>query len=66
MGASGVNAQVLRALVDVTALVALVQCGVWGQPHTTREKGTTAGGVLGAGTGAILGATVAAPELEQQ
>ena len=51
----------LRALVDVTALVALVQCGVWGQPHTTREKGTIAGGVLGAGTGAILGANGGRP-----
>jgi uncharacterized protein YcfJ len=32
-----------------------------GQPLTTREKGTLAGGVLGAGTGAIVGSAVGAP-----
>src|SRR5713101_1507460 len=32
-----------------------------GQPLTTREKGVLAGGVLGAGTGAIIGSAVGSP-----
>jgi len=32
-----------------------------GAPLTTREKGTLAGGALGAGTGAIIGAAVGHP-----
>ena len=32
-----------------------------GQPLSTREKGTLGGGVLGAGTGAIIGAAVGHP-----
>jgi outer membrane protein with glycine zipper len=48
--------------VGAMALVgALVLAGCSGQPLSTREKGTLGGGVLGAGTGAIIGAAVGAP-----
>ncbi len=46
----------------VLALAALIfLAGCSGQPLTTREKGTAVGGVLGAGTGAIIGAAIGAP-----
>jgi hypothetical protein len=35
--------------------------GCYGQPLSTREKGTFAGGILGAGTGAIIGSAVGHP-----
>lgn len=48
-----------------TAAIALAALflvsGCYGQPLSTREKGTIAGGVLGAGTGAIIGAAVGHP-----
>ncbi len=51
--------------VMVAAAIALVGAfalaGCSGQPLSTREKGTIGGGVLGAGTGAIIGAAVGAP-----
>jgi osmotically inducible lipoprotein OsmB len=51
--------------VMVAAAIALVGAfalaGCSGQPLSTREKGTLGGGVLGAGTGAIIGAAVGAP-----
>jgi uncharacterized protein YcfJ len=50
-----------RALVTAVAFVGLLQGGCSGHPLTTREKGTLAGGVLGAGTGAIIGAAVGHP-----
>src|SRR5215471_5181705 len=44
------------------ALAALVLIsGCYGQPLSTREKGTLAGGILGGGTGAIIGAAVGHP-----
>ena len=44
------------------ALAALLLIsGCYGQPLSTREKGTLAGGVLGGGTGAIIGAAVGHP-----
>jgi uncharacterized protein YcfJ len=46
-------------LIAVVTVVALSGCS--GQPLTTREKGTLAGGALGAGTGAIIGSAVGAP-----
>jgi hypothetical protein len=47
---------------SVFALAALILIsGCYGQPLSTREKGTLAGGVLGAGTGAIVGSAVGAP-----
>ena len=48
----------------VAALVmgaASALAGCTGQPLSTREKGTLGGGVLGAGTGAIIGAAVGHP-----
>ena len=51
--------------VTVAAAIALVGAfalaGCSGQPLSTREKGPIGGGVLGAGTGAIIGAAVGAP-----
>jgi uncharacterized protein HemX len=48
--------------VGVMALLgALALAGCSGEPLSTREKGTIGGGVLGAGTGAIIGAAVGAP-----
>ena len=48
-----------------TAAIALAALflvsGCYGQPLSTREKGTLAGGILGAGTGAIIGAAVGHP-----
>jgi phage tail tape-measure protein len=41
------------------AMIAVAGC--YGQPLSTREKGTLAGGAIGAGTGAIVGAAVGAP-----
>jgi len=51
-----------KVAVAAVALVgALAPAGCSGQPLTTREKGTLGGGVLGAGTGAIIGAAVGHP-----
>jgi osmotically inducible lipoprotein OsmB len=41
------------------AVIAIAGC--YGQPLSTREKGTLAGGAIGAGSGAIVGAAVGAP-----
>ena len=58
--AKGTNrGKVAVAAVALIGALALVGCS--GQPLTTREKGTLGGGVLGAGTGAIIGAAVGAP-----
>jgi uncharacterized protein YcfJ len=43
----------------MAALILVPGCS--GQPLTTREKGTIGGGLLGAGTGAIIGAAVGHP-----
>jgi uncharacterized protein YcfJ len=44
------------------ALAALILIsGCYGQPLSTREKGTLGGGILGAGTGAIIGLAVGHP-----
>ena len=53
-----------RRSMAVAALVmgaAFALAGCTGQPLSTREKGTLGGGVLGAGTGAIIGAAVGHP-----
>jgi Glycine zipper len=53
-----------RSLMLAAAMVlvgAFALAGCSGQPLSTREKGTLGGGVLGAGTGAIIGAAVGAP-----
>jgi osmotically inducible lipoprotein OsmB len=58
------NSSNRRGLIAVLAIAfvgtfALAGCS--GEPLSTREKGTIGGGVLGAGTGAIIGAAVGAP-----
>jgi phage tail tape-measure protein len=45
--------------IACAALIAVAGC--YGQPLSTREKGTLAGGAIGAGSGAIVGAAVGAP-----
>jgi outer membrane protein with glycine zipper len=56
----GVVAHITKP-VALLALVGLVLGGCYGQPLSTREKGTLAGGAIGAGTGAIIGSAVGAP-----
>ena len=53
----------LTTLTKGAAVMALtlILAGCSGQPLSTREKGTLAGGALGAGTGAIVGSAVGAP-----
>jgi len=51
----------VMALGALALVGALALAGCSGQPLSTREKGTLGGGVLGAGTGAIIGAAVGAP-----
>ena len=48
-------------IVGIALGVLFLLSGCSGQPLTIREKGTLAGGVLGAGTGAIIGSAVGAP-----
>jgi uncharacterized protein YcfJ len=50
---------IVAAALVLCAAFALTGCT--GQPLSTREKGTLGGGVLGAGTGAIIGAAVGHP-----
>src|ERR1700692_3280325 len=47
------------AAIVLIGAFALAECS--GQRLSTREKGTIGGGVLGAGTGAIIGAAVGSP-----
>src|SRR6202022_3524832 len=49
------------AIMGVALAVLFLVSGCSGQPLSTREKGTLAGGALGAGTGAIVGSAVGAP-----
>ncbi len=53
------NKSTLKLLLVITATLFLAACS--GQPLSTREKGTIFGGVLGAGSGAIIGSAVGAP-----
>jgi uncharacterized protein YcfJ len=48
-------------LVSAALAGTLLLAGCSGQPLTTREKGTIAGGAIGLGAGAIVGSTVGAP-----
>jgi Glycine zipper len=51
----------MLATVAVVLVAAFALAGCSGQPLSTREEGTLGGGVLGAGTGAIIGAAVGHP-----
>jgi osmotically inducible lipoprotein OsmB len=55
---SNIRSMAVAALVVGSAFTL---AGCTGQPLSTREKGTLGGGVLGAGTGAIIGAAVGHP-----
>ena len=50
---------IIKGLFVAVAIAVVMGCS--GQPLSTREKGTLGGGVIGAGTGAIIGAAVGAP-----
>jgi uncharacterized protein YcfJ len=47
--------------IILAAVMILAMFGCEGQPLSTREKGTLAGGGLGAATGAIIGAASGSP-----
>jgi uncharacterized protein YcfJ len=47
--------------IVLAAVMVIAMFGCEGQPLSTREKGTLAGGGLGAATGAIIGAATGAP-----
>ena len=49
------------AVAVFVLVAAFALAGCTGQPLSTREEGTLGGGVLGAGTGAIIGAAVGHP-----
>ncbi|HYL58314.1 MAG TPA: glycine zipper domain-containing protein [Candidatus Acidoferrales bacterium] len=49
------------AIAIVLWAVVMTLTGCSGTPLSTREKGTLAGGAIGAGTGAIVGSAVGAP-----
>jgi len=51
----------MKIMAAGLAFVSLLASGCSGQPLSTREKGLLGGGVLGAGTGAIIGAAVGHP-----
>jgi hypothetical protein len=52
--------QRLIALV-LSMLMILAMIGCYGEPLSTREKGTLIGGAAGAGAGALVGSAVGAP-----
>ena len=54
--------RVVRFVVIFAATFLLMACS--GQPLSTREKGTLFGGVVGAGSGAIIGSAVGAPGVD--
>lgn len=49
------------AKLTLVAAAAILLAACSGQPLSTREKGTLLGGVVGAGSGAIIGSAVGAP-----
>ncbi len=49
------------AIATMLWIVAMTLTGCSGTPLSTREKGTLAGGAIGAGSGAIIGSAVGAP-----
>lgn len=58
---SGIPNKGSLAAVALVLITAFALAGCSGEPLSTREKGTLGGGVLGAGTGAIIGAAVGHP-----
>jgi hypothetical protein len=51
--------RLLTLTVAGAAIITIAGC--YGQPLSTREKGTLAGGAIGAGGGALVGAAVGHP-----
>lgn len=51
--------RIVTLIVAAGALIAIAGCS--GQPLTTRETGTLAGGAIGVGGGALVGAAVGHP-----
>jgi len=56
-----VNTSMLRSIAVAAGLALFVAGRCWAQSMTTTEQGLVGGGVLGAGTGAIVGAAVHHP-----
>jgi uncharacterized protein YcfJ len=50
-----------RMALVLLMLMMLAVVGCYGQPLSTREKGTLLGGVAGAGAGALIGSAVGHP-----
>ena len=58
----GVKMRLKRLLAIVLwMLMMLAVVGCYGEPLSTREKGTLLGGAAGAGAGALVGSAVGAP-----
>jgi osmotically inducible lipoprotein OsmB len=53
------NTRLVKAVGGLFLLIAAAGC--YGQPLSTREKGTLLGGALGAGSGALIGSAVGHP-----
>ncbi len=49
----------IALLLSIMMMLALIGC--YGQPLTTREKGTLLGGAAGLGAGALVGSAVGSP-----
>ncbi len=50
-----------NSIITAVLCAVLLLAGCAGAPLTTREKGTLAGGAIGAGTGALVGSAAGAP-----
>src|SRR5438552_1013765 len=59
LGGLVMSKRLTKILLVLAVPLFLAACS--GQPLSTREKGTIFGGVVGAGTGAIIGSAVGAP-----
>jgi len=51
--------RLIALVLSILMMIAIVGC--YGEPLSTREKGTLIGGVAGAGAGALVGSAVGAP-----
>jgi hypothetical protein len=51
--------RLITLVLSILFMIAIVGC--YGEPLSTREKGTLLGGAAGAGAGALVGSTVGAP-----
>jgi osmotically inducible lipoprotein OsmB len=58
----GVTMQLKRIIaLMLSMLMMLAMVGCYGEPLSTREKGTLLGGAAGAGAGALVGAAIGHP-----